>query len=134
MEGIDDKIVNMYRQGKFLYQIAQDTGCSEKIVRKKLREKGLNSKPRYIANRGYILSRGTHYYWSDAMIEKLRKEFPKNSREDLSIMFGIPASAVYRKAYALRLKKNTEWLKAYRAKSVRCYNIERRHYSEKTKV
>lgn len=35
MEEIDDKIVNMYRQGKFLYQIAQDTGCSEKIVRKK---------------------------------------------------------------------------------------------------
>lgn len=30
MEEIDDKIVNMYRQGKFLYQIAQDTGCSEK--------------------------------------------------------------------------------------------------------
>lgn len=59
----------------------------------------------------------TRIYWSEYMVQKLKRLFPTTKNEDLAIEFNMSQRTVARKARELGLKKDKDWMQALARKS-----------------
>ena len=116
---IDAQLLRMYAQGMTVIGISRKMSISYCTVRNRLVEQGANpSNSRYIHGKVGYRTNGRCIDWSDNMIKKLIELYPNHTNKEIAEYLGLLENHVKKKAIALKLRKDKDWLRKKRLESI----------------